>query len=1272
MSGQHPVQLDPLLVGTLAIALLAGHPVWAGPKAADSSKPPPLTAEQKERLKERDRCAEGTTRLRREGKTAEAIATAEKMLAIEREVFGKVQEDVAGSLEQLSEMYLECEQFAKARAARQEVLAIRVQFHGEAHYSVTNARLSLADVNLWERLGAEDRACLRETTALMEQVFELAGQGKWREALPLARKVLAIRKKVLGDNHRDTAKALYNLGVLLDNQGEYAAARPYHEQALVIRRKMLGDNHPDTADSFNGLGILLDNQGDYAAARTYYEQALVIRRKVLGDNHPDTAGSLNNLARLLRAQGDYAAARSYYEQALTILEKVRGDNQPQTAAALNNLGELLYVQGDYAGARAYYEQALTIRKKILGDNHPDTAASLGSLGALLHAQGDYAAARHYYEQALAIHKKVLGDNHPDTAASLNNLGALLQDQGDNAAARPYYEQVLAIDKRILGDNHPHTAASLMNLGMLLHHQGDSAAARHYNEQALAIYKKVLGDNHPDTAKALNNLGALLQDQGDYAAARPYYEQALAILKRVRGHNHPDTATSLNNLGILLHDQGDYQGARPYYEQALAIRKKVLGDNHPDTATSLDSLGVLLHSQEDYAAATTCYQQAFVVQRKLARELLGSLSEVEALAYIDTTQDGRDPLLSVLRHLPESSPEQAYAPVWETRALASRAIARRRLPPGVDRKTQELWQQLRDKRGQLARLTLAVVPPDQAQKRQEWLAELSAEKEELERRLAAASVGFRQQQEVECAGFDKLVARLSPNTAVLDIVEITLFEPPEGGKGELKRTLHYEAFVLRGGEQVESRVAWVHLGPAQPINEAAERWRLELTGHGLEAERVHQDEVAEEAPGQSLRRLVWDKIEPHLHGCTAVIIIPDSALTRIPWAALPGKRPGSYLLEDYALGTASSGQQLYELLLRPAPQGDQALVAGGIRYDAAPPGDSLAAHRGPALDLKKRPLWHYLRGSLSEARSIKALCPKPERVELLEADQATEAALRQTLPRARYVHLATHGFFADARFRSAFQHDVSHEKLQRFGFAMSGRRSTATGRNPLTLSGVVLAGANEPQAVNAEGAPVGDDGILTAEEVAELDLGNTELVVLSACETGLGDVAGGEGVFGLQRGFGLAGARATVASLWKVDDAATQALMTAFYDNLWRKKLPRLEALRQAQLRLLNRPVGRSRPRGPGEVLPEPEAGTPARTDPRLWAAWVLSGDPGDLSDVQAVSPPTTVPAVEPILVFPSSEPGWRVWLPEGVGGLVALVVLACVAWTVRRRLRRQP
>jgi tetratricopeptide (TPR) repeat protein len=262
----------------------------------------------------------------------------------------------------------------------------------------------------------------------------------------------------------------------------YSSARPLFERVLAIREKALGSDHPETARALNNLGGLLDSQSNLAAARPHYERALAINEKALGSDHPDTARTLNNLGALLRAQGDLTGARRYYERALGINEKAQGPDHPETAMNLSNLGTLLRTQGDLAGARPYYERALAINEKARGPDHPDTATSLNNLGALLDTKGDLAEARPYYERALAIREKVLGPDHPVTATSLNNLGHLLHTQGDLTGARRYYQRALDILERSLGIAHPSTQTVASNTGFLL----DQLKSR---KQAATLRKK---------------------------------------------------------------------------------------------------------------------------------------------------------------------------------------------------------------------------------------------------------------------------------------------------------------------------------------------------------------------------------------------------------------------------------------------------------------------------------------------------------------------------------------------------------------------------------------------------------------------------------------------------------------------------------------------------------------------------------------------------------------------------------------------------------------
>ncbi len=223
--------------------------------------------------------------------------------------------------------------------------------------------------------------------------------------------------------------------------------------------------------------------------------------------------------------------------------------------------------------------------------------------------------------------------------------------------------------------------------------------------------------------------------------------------------------------------------------------------------------------------------------------------------------------------------------------------------------------------------------------------------------------------------------------------------------------------------------------------------------------------------------------------------------------------------------------------------------------------------------------------------------------------ATEANVARALSHSRYAHLATHGFFAAPDVKNLFDIDLRAESL--FETTHSQRSGTLAGRNPLLLSGLVVACANLPPEKNELGIPTGEDGVLTAEEIAGLDLRDTELVTLSACETGLGDVAAGEGVFGLQRAFHQAGARSVIASLWKVDDAATRALMVEFYKNLWQKKLGKLQALRAAQLKMIHHydaKSGEVRGLGNKPVKLIASDNKPNKLPPFYWAAFQLSGD----------------------------------------------------------------
>jgi CHAT domain-containing protein/tetratricopeptide (TPR) repeat protein len=1031
-------------------------------------------------------------------------------------------------------------------------------------------------------------AVLKEHDRLVQEAKRLRGEGKTTEAIAAGEASLAIMRKFVPADEPDLAVALGWLAELHVEREAFAAAIAARREARDILRKRLGDFdwrvgdarrvlkdverlagmdkeqrvHLAEATRLNRMAVKLHGAGKYAEAAAAARQALGIRRQVLGERHPDTAHSLNNLAEPLRAQGDYAGARPLYEQALAICKQVLGERHPDTATTLNNLAELLRAQGDYAGARPLYQQALTICKQVLGERHPDTANSLNNLALLLKAQGDYAGARPLYEQALAINKQVLGERHPDTANSLNNLAELLDSQGDDAGARPLYEQALAINKQVLGERHPNTAYSLNNLAALLHSQGDDAGARPLYEQALAICKQVLGERHPHTASSLNNLAFLLDSQGDYAGARPLYEQVLAIRKQVLGERHPDTAQSLNDLAFLLDSQGDYAGARPLYEQALDI-----------TRGSLEQAADSQSERQQLAMSRTLRYQLDSYLSLTARAEAAASAYREVLAWKGAVLARQRRLRSLVR------------------------LARQANDPEIPR----LLEQRQQVAALLAVQALATPDPGQAEAWRKQVDHLTEKKDRLEGELARHSAVYRRQRDQERRGPEQIAAVMPRQAALVDVLEYWHSTPPGPGQTKWQWERRVVAFVVRPGRPI----ARVELGPAAVIERQVDAWRI-----AIKADRgVTPNAAAGDDPAAVLRRLVWEPLEPHLAEVQTLLISPDGALGRIPLGALPAKKRGSYLIEQYAI-TVVPVPQMLGASRAEAESGEVSpasiLLVGNVDYggdagEADKRGRSRAAASG-------RDGEHWARfGALPSTREeILAVSDsftrqyRGGRVESLRETEATEAAVRAQAPTCRWLHLATHGYFAPEALKSALAEPAAGpgNGPLRLDLDRGAGHRDITGWNPGLLSGLALAGAN------VRPTPPGqDDGILTALEVAELDLSGVELATLAACETGLGDVAGGEGLLGLQRAFQVAGARAVVASLWKVDDTPTQKLMSRFYENLWRRKMTAAGALREAQLYMLREGLKR----GLVDLDAQPGPG-PKHVPPYYWAAFVLSGD----------------------------------------------------------------
>jgi CHAT domain-containing protein/Tfp pilus assembly protein PilF len=943
------------------------------------------------------------------------------------------------------------------------------------------------------------------------------------------------------------------------------------------------------------------------------------------------AKELNERAVALYGQGRYPEATKLMQQALEVFRKLYPkEHYPQghlnLGTCLNNLGALLREQGEYGRALDSYRQALHMYQQLYPkghypQGHPHLATCLNNLGQLLQAQGDYGPALDYYRQALDMRRQLYPkerypQGHPLLATSLANLGGLLQEQGEYGQALDYLQQALRMRQQLYPEErypqgHPHLATSLLSLGSVLYAQGEYGQALDYHRQALHMEQQLYPkghypQGHPELAHSLNDLGVLLQAQGEYGKALEYKQQALHMYQQLypKGRypqGHPHLALSLNNLGGLLQAQGEYGQALEYHRQALQMRRQLypqerFPQGHPHLAQSLNNLGGLLEKQGEYGQALDYHRQALRMYQQLTRAFAESASEAEALNFLASLPGTRNGYLSVAAEVRGASAGEQYALLWQDKASITSILARRQqLLRGItDDKTRTRAEELLDVRRQLARLLLA--PADVPIKdRDNRLRGLTERKERLERELARRLPDLQRRETLARAPYTDLVQHLPAHTAFIDLLHY--YHVTRDLKA--KPTPHYVAFVLRPGQPVQR----VDLGPAAPIEEALARWRRDL-GNGVSSPAAAQ-----------LRRLVWDPLAAHLGPDTdTVYLSPDGALHGLPWAALPGREADTFLLEEYALALVPHGPFLLDQLTappRPTDGKDTLLAVGGVAYDlGAPlqPDFRRSADRG-----KDQGKWPELGGTAKELDQVLAQARGGRGTHQVVERRGRDACTQRVwldLPQARWAHLATHGFFAapQTRERQALLHEAD------FLRGVGSERRGAGARNPLVQTGLVLAGANRPP---GEDVLRDDRGILTGEAIAGLDLRRLELAVLSACDTGLGESAAGEGVFGLQRAFHLGGCQNVVASLWKVDDQATAALMALLYHYLWVKGETPLQALRHAQLALLRHPeevplLAKERGSPFATVVkrveaPAPPAERKATAPEKHWAAFVLCG-----------------------------------------------------------------
>lgn len=1135
-----------------------------------------------------------------------------RALAIKEKVLGPNHRYVARSLNDLASLYCILREYTKAEPLYERALAIGQDTLGPGHPNVAICLGNLGQLycNVGDYPKAE--SLYKRALAIRERVFgtehpdvasslnALGGVyyylGDYDQAELLHKRALEIRKKVLGPNHPNVAASLNDLAVLYCSIGDYAKAQPLYESALEIKKQNYGPEHPDVAVSLNNLAEFYNSMGEYSKAESLHKRALAIREKKYGYGHPDVATSLNNLAGVYCALGEYAKAEPLYQRATDIGEKVFGPNHPNVAASLGNLAGLYCDVGDYAKARSLHKIALGIKERTLGPQHPDVATSLNNLAGVYYAIGDYVRAETLYQKALEIKEKVFGPEHPDVAASLNNLGVFYEFLGDHTKAETFHKRSLKIKEKIYGPEHPDVATSLSNLAGLYYSLGEYATSEPLLKRALEIREEVFGPEHPGVAASLNNLAELYRALGEYAKVESFYKRSLGIWQSIFGPNHPNVASSLNNLGLLYQGRGAYAKAESLHKKSLTIREHVFGSEHPDVAASLKNLALLYAAMSQFEQSYSLLKLAQEIDTRFIDEVMGVTSEDQKIKFLCKVSPSLHVFLSLVnQHLSQKpSARKDALDVWLKRKGVILEVQRRFQEAMVysdDPEAAKTFQELSRLRTRLSRLAFAGPGKEALDAYKKKAVDLEVQKEKLEANLSRLSRAFALKQKIARANCEKVAGALPANTALIELARVVTCNFKAKEKENRWSPAHYIAFVLHSGKG--HTVGMLDLGDAKRIDSAVVKLKKDIAKikDFKEGKTVHSSKV--------LYKMVFEPLRKELGDVKEIFISPDGILNLLPFEVLMGP-DGRYLIEDFTFNYLSSGRDVIGFG-QVVGEGKSALIMGDPDFDLCHEEKKVAILKMALMDgEKEKPTrrsadmrgfqFTRLPGAEEEVRAIQKILGDTIETEAYLGSRALEEVLKQKNA-PKILHLATHGFFLEDQERDRIPTDPTERGFFSVTMPIKEKRNMVRTENPMLRSGFALAGANRALQEVDEDA---DDGIVTSEEILGLRLRGTDLVVLSACDTGLGEVKTGEGVFGLRRAFSQAGAKSLIMSLWAVPDKETRELMVAFYKNIMTGQINRCQALRQAalkEMKIVKKRYGHAHP--------------------FFWGGFVMVGDPGE-------------------------------------------------------------
>ena len=1018
---------------------------------------------------------------------------------------------------------------------------------------------------------------------------------KFNEAEAYFIQARVLNEKLFGKENYRYANCLKNISNIYFDLGEYAKSEVMNLEEKEILEKIGGKENSKYVSCISNLATLYSVMGAYEKSESLILEAIEISGRVFGKKSSEYIDACNNLGILYFDRARYEDAEPLFVEVMKLREEVYGNQDIRCSASMNNLGLLYETIGNYPMAESMYLRSRHLIEKKLGKDHSDYVMIIQNLANLYWHSGDFKQCESLNLEAKEILEKTMGKEHPDYALGLDNLGALYQTLGIYNKAEQLYLQAIKIREKALGKEHPSYAAGIYSLASLYRAQGNSVKAEKLYQDAINTMGIVFGKKHPNYALGLSNLASLYADLGQHEKAEQLLLEAITIQEKSLGVSHPDFASSLNSLAELYSVMKRLSESEKLYLRVLTIRGKILGKEHTDYAKTLKELADVYENENKLVESEMLLADYQKIIQKDLRKSVSFLSGQELQKYISSENEGNS-ILNYL-HLRRSVHKAegtlstlAYNQSLFKKGFLQTAAYMLNTIANHDQDARLINNSLKSYR----RLLAKEYSLPYAERDSNLLVELEQKADAAEKKLAN-----------QVKNYADAVREYSWTDVQKELKKISLEGDESAAAIEF---MHYRAKDMDGLERVYYSALVVRPESLQPVLVdlceesqldrimAARRGMKEKTNF-LYASRgaTPIDDPAMVSTG--LYSLIWQPVFKELEGVQRIYFASTGRLNQLNMTAIQIDSL-NVLSDKFRLVQLGSTRQLVQSNLFKMTN-QEAVLFGGINYELDTMAMNTVANTEPekhnfgtrgeigfshTISTLRGGQWNYLAGTEEEIYNLERLMKKNNiNVKSFRNSDAKEEVFKslylEGIESPRVIHLATHGyFFPDQDHANNAKNGMTQDSVNQITNANvasplskpkfeTSEAIFKISEDLMIRSGLILAGANYAWHTGKPFRDGMEDGILTAYEISQMNLSNTELVVLSACETGLGDIQGNEGVYGLQRAFKIAGVKYIIMSLWQVPDKQTSMLMTTFYKKWLEDKMSIPDAFYAAQKEL---------------------------------------------------------------------------------------------------------